>query len=68
MTTFDRLSSQLHAARIAQATNPQQRRAAVLEVYERFCREVTAEAGVDVLADIVKQIRQHADLTRGRAA
>ncbi len=68
MTTFDRLSVELAAARLSQATNPQHITLTAHRRFEKFAAEVTAEAGTEILADIVAQVRRHADLTRGRAA
>lgn len=61
------------AARLALALRPGARttgqRAFVgLAVYTTFAREVHAEAGADVLADIVRTVERHAVLGRRAAA
>ncbi|MCR1785359.1 hypothetical protein KVF89_22655 [Nocardioides carbamazepini] len=68
MSRVDQMTCRLAASRLSQATNPRHRQAAVNDRFARFAAEVAQEAGVDVLNDIVKTVRQHADLTRGRAA
>ncbi|TQK68264.1 hypothetical protein [Nocardioides sp. SLBN-35] len=68
MTTFDRMTAALAAARLSQATAPRNIPAIADRAFVKFAQEVAAESGVDVLNHIVQQVRQHADLTRGRAA
>lgn len=38
-----------------------------LAIYTQFAREVTAEAGPDVLAGIVRTVERHERITRGAA-
>jgi hypothetical protein len=68
MTTFDRATTELAAARLSQATAPRNIAALADQRFVQFAQEVAAESGVDVLNHIVSQVRQHSDLTRGRAA
>ena len=58
------------AARLSLALRPgatNQRAFDALAIYAQFAREVTAEAGPDVLADIVTIVERHQLITRGAA-
>lgn len=51
------------AARLSMALRPE-RAAMSLAVYHQFAREVAAEAGPTVLADIVREVELHAPISR----
>lgn len=58
------------AARLSIALRPSasgQRAFDALAVYSQFAREVLAEAGADVLAEIVHTVERHELITRGAA-
>ena len=58
------------AARLSQALRPgatNHRAFVALAIYTTFAREVVAEAGPDILAEIVRTVERHERITRGAA-